>query len=131
GAARNAFSITVHTRTLGGTVTRGSDGRPISGALVKAVQADVVKGLATSGVNGSYSIPGLQTAIYNTRASAGGYISQLQSDITIALGSNATANFALSQERIVYLYDALTRLRAVVDLSGDTATYSYDAVGNL
>ena len=131
GATSNAFSITVPMGNLGGTVTRASDGSPISGALVEAVQADVVKGSATSSVNGSYSIPGLQTGIYNIRASAGGYITQLQSDITIALGSTATANFSLTQERIVYLYDALTRLRAVVDLSGDTATYSYDAVGNL
>src|SRR5437867_8261643 len=49
----------------------------------------------------------------------------------INFGGIANVNFGLTQELIVYLYDALTRLRAVVDLSGDTATYSYDAVGNL
>lgn len=30
-----------------------------------------------------------------------------------------------------YVYDALGRLVAVIDPSGDTATYQYDAVGNL
>src|SRR5262249_19029658 len=30
-----------------------------------------------------------------------------------------------------YIYDALGRLRAVIDSGGDTATYNYDAVGNL
>ena len=38
----------------------------------------------------------------------------------------------LSAQTVVqYDYDALGRLIAVVDPTGDTATYTYDAVGNV
>src|SRR5258708_203089 len=37
---------------------------------------------------------------------------------------------ASAQSGIQYFYDELGRLIAVVDPSGDTATYTYDAVGN-
>ncbi|MCC6178995.1 MAG: RHS repeat protein, partial [Chloroflexi bacterium] len=38
---------------------------------------------------------------------------------------------AQSSNDIVYIYDALGRLRSVVDPAGDAAVYVYDAVGNL
>ncbi|MGH7486726.1 MAG: IPT/TIG domain-containing protein, partial [bacterium] len=41
------------------------------------------------------------------------------------------AQSAIGQSLIQYVYDDVGRLIAVVDPSGDTATYTYDAVGNL
>src|SRR5205823_2883843 len=46
-----------------------------------------------------------------------------------------SANFSLTTTStpggIVYIYDKLSRLKAVVDPASDTAVYNYDAVGNL
>jgi YD repeat-containing protein len=36
-----------------------------------------------------------------------------------------------AQSPIQYVYDEIGRLIAVIDRSGDTATYTYDAVGNI
>ncbi|PYU12888.1 MAG: hypothetical protein DMG37_12010 [Acidobacteria bacterium] len=36
-----------------------------------------------------------------------------------------------AQSNVQYVYDALGRLAQVIDPSGNTATYNYDAVGNL
>jgi len=36
-----------------------------------------------------------------------------------------------AQSNVQYVYDALGRLTQVIDPSGNTATYNYDAVGNL
>src|SRR5215470_6159005 len=36
-----------------------------------------------------------------------------------------------AQSTIQYVYDELGRLIAVIDSNGDTATYTYDAVGNV
>jgi YD repeat-containing protein len=38
---------------------------------------------------------------------------------------------AIQADQAQYFYDALSRLRVVVDGQGNTATYNYDAVGNL
>jgi YD repeat-containing protein len=125
------FNITTPLGTVNGTVSRATGGTPIDGALVEALQAGIVQGSAVSGVNGTYSIANLATGIYEIRASAAGFLAQSQSGIGVTLGSTSAANFSLSQERIVYVYDPLSRLRAVIDVSGQTATYAYDAVGNL
>jgi len=127
----NAFNITTPLGTVNGTVSRTSGGTPIEGALVEALQAGIVQGSAVSGVNGTYSIANLATGIYEIRASAAGFLAQSQSGIGVILGNTTTANFSLSQERIVYVYDPLSRLKAVIDVSAQTATYAYDAVGNL
>src|SRR5690242_14054354 len=36
-----------------------------------------------------------------------------------------------AQSNVQYVYDAFGRLTQVIDPSGNTATYNYDAVGNL
>ena len=38
---------------------------------------------------------------------------------------------AQSANEIRYVYDEVGRLVAVIDLQGETATYNYDAVGNI
>lgn len=46
------------------------------------------------------------------------------------LKGNGQGDNAYAAE-VTYVYDAVGRLKAVVDPAGDTAMYSYDAVGNL
>ena len=42
-----------------------------------------------------------------------------------------SVNAGRAQSGIQYVYDDLSRLIAVIDPNGDTATYTYDAVGNI
>ena len=48
--------------------------------------------------------------------------------LAVCLGSGAGV---AGQSGIQYVYDELGRLIAVIDTNGDTATYTYDAVGNI
>ena len=48
--------------------------------------------------------------------------------LAACLGSGAGV---AGQSGIQYVYDELGRLIAVIDTNGDTATYTYDAVGNI
>jgi YD repeat-containing protein len=130
-ATSSAFNVTAATGIIAGTVSRADNGAPIVGALVEAYTAGVLQGSTASGVTGSYSLSTLPPGIYEIRASGPGYISQPKGGIAVTVGGNYTVNFSLVQERIVYVYDSLSRLRGVIDAAGETATYSYDAVGNL
>jgi YD repeat-containing protein len=136
-ATSAAFNITAPSGpgTIAGTVSRASDSDPISGALVEALQASVVKGSATTGGNGSYSIPSLTAGTYDVRASAGGYTTQTQNGVTVSGGATTTVNVSLNAaaitEGISYFYDELGRVKGLVNPLGEAGTYSYDAVGNL
>lgn len=126
------FSITAATGALVGVVSRADTGAPIAGASVEAFDTGgALKGSSISDASGNYSIASLGTGIMNVRASAGGFVSLPKSGVAVALGSTTSADFSLTAERVVYVYDALSRLKAVVDVAGQTATYNYDAVGNL
>jgi hypothetical protein len=99
GATSAAFNITAGSGpgTIAGTVVRASDGIPINGALVEALQANVVKGSATTGITGSYSIQGLVAGTYTVRASASTYATQTQTGVTVTVGSTTTVNFSLNR----------------------------------
>ena len=43
----------------------------------------------------------------------------------------ALPSYTQAQGGVIYVYDELGRLVGVVDPAGDTAVYTYDAVGNL
>jgi YD repeat-containing protein len=134
GATSSGFNIS-SAGTIAGSVIRTGDGSAIGGALVEALQAGVVKGSAISGANGTYSIAGLLVGTYDVRASAGGLSTQTQTGASVTSGGVTTANFSLSDvpetSGVVYAYDELNRLRAVVNPTGEAARYEYDAVGNL
>ena len=51
--------------------------------------------------------------------------------IPFALVAIALPRASSAQSAIQYVYDDLGRLIGVVDPGGDTATYQYDAVGNI
>ena len=134
GASSNAFDIFPVLGTIAGIITRSGDGSPIGGAFVEALQTGVVKGTAASGGNGNYSIFGLNSGVYDLRASAGGYTTQTQNGVTVTAGST-TVNVSLvsssNAQGLVYSYDRLGRLKGVVNPLGEAATYAYDAVGNV
>jgi YD repeat-containing protein len=57
--------------------------------------------------------------------------------VVVTVGGNSsngavfTVNSQTGTGQITYTYDSLGRLSTVVDGSGNAATYSYDAVGNI
>jgi YD repeat-containing protein len=119
--------------TISGTVTQSDGVSPIAGATVQVLVGRANGTAATTDVNGAYSITGLSAATYTVQASATGYVTRSQ-PVTLAGGGSSTANFAMQTSgngAINYMYDELGRLVGVVDASGDAATYTYDAVGNI
>ena len=118
--------------TISGKVMQANGSTPISGATVSALQANDTAGSSTTDSSGSYQISNLSALSYNVQASAAGFATQNQSNISVTAGNTTTANFNLSgQSAITYQYDALGRLIGVVDSIRGAAAYSYDAVGNL
>ncbi len=84
--ARVGLSPTLIT----GTVTDASSGQPINAATVS-----YSGGSATTGANGSYALTSVAPGTYTLTAAASGYTSRSAS-ISVAAGTTATANFALS-----------------------------------
>jgi len=148
-ATQNAVSVAIGTTTSGinfsltsagtitGNITKASGGAAINGATVQVfVGSALVSSVNTGGTN-SYSIGGLSAGAYRVQASAPSLVppvvAQSQS-VTLGAGATVTQNFALQalgSTPITYSYDNLGRLIGVTDQSGDTATYNYDAVGNI
>lgn len=97
GAPSNGVNFTVITTgTISGTITRASDATAVSGALVEAVQANVVKASATSGTDGTYSIAAVTAGTYDIRVSASGYGTAVSAGIIATAGGTVTANVSLS-----------------------------------
>ncbi|HSE15992.1 MAG TPA: IPT/TIG domain-containing protein [Pyrinomonadaceae bacterium] len=134
GQASNGSTFTVLTAgTIAGTITRTSDSAPISGALVEALQAGIVKNSATTAANGTYTMPNVVTGTYDVRVSAIGYQTKLQTGITVTTNTTTTVNESLDAAAaadISYIYDESGRLIAMVTAT-ETVAYTYDAAGNL
>ncbi|MFB3112904.1 MAG: CARDB domain-containing protein, partial [Gemmatimonadales bacterium] len=129
------ITITSSTGTIAGTVSRASDGGPISGVLVEALQSGQVQASTNTPGDGSYSIADLPVGTYDVRASATGYVTQTVTGVSVTENATTTLNFSLDAAPppgpITYIYDALGRLTGVVDPARDTVMYTYDEVGNL
>jgi YD repeat-containing protein len=129
----NNFSLSA-PGTISGQVTQSDGVTPISGASVQVyVGAAAGAGVATDG-SGNYSIGTLNAGTYSVQASAAGFVSKTRNNVAVSGGVSTNANFALftpGNGPINYAYDELGRLIAVSDSTGDTAIYSYDAVGNI
>ncbi|MCB4790804.1 MAG: carboxypeptidase regulatory-like domain-containing protein [Elusimicrobia bacterium] len=82
------------TGNLIGKVTKSDGTTAVSGALVEALQAGVVRSNATTGANGNYSIV-IETGTYDVKASLTGYYSHTTTGYNIGIGSTVTVNFAL------------------------------------
>jgi YD repeat-containing protein len=95
--ASNGVTFTVGSPgTISGTITRTTDGTPISGALVEALQSNTVIGSASTAANGTYSITGLGAGTYNVRASATGFATSTTNGVSVTAGGTTTVNMALS-----------------------------------
>jgi YD repeat-containing protein len=119
--------------TIQGRVTQSDGTTAISGATVLASAGQSSVGQTATDSNGNYSLGGLGAATYQVQASASNYVPATQS-AAVTAGSSTTENFSLQASTavpITYVYDVLGRLVAAINPSGDTAVYSYDAVGNL
>ncbi len=97
----NGVTFTVGTGTIAGIVSRVSDGNPVGGAFIEAIQSNVVLGSATTAGDGSYSIGNLAPGTYHIRASASGLGTVVLTGIAVAAGSTTTANLALPSPGIV------------------------------
>ncbi len=128
GMTSNGVSFTVLGKATG-MVSRRTDGAPLNGARVEALQSGNVIGSATTNAAGSYQIA-LGQGSYSVRALLAEYSSQTQDNVSITSGQTTTVNLQLVPI-ISYQYDELDRLVSVIDPATDSATYSYDAVGNL
>lgn len=78
--------------SMSGTITRVTGGTAISGATIQAVLSGVIKGSATSAVDGTYSIAGLDPGSYDVRAFASGFSSELRQQIAVTSSTSATVN---------------------------------------
>jgi len=119
--------------TLQGQVTQSNGTTGISGAVVQASAGQSSAGQVTADSNGNYTLGSLGPGTYQVQASASNYVPFTQS-ASVTAGSSTTKNFSLQASTavpITYVYDALGRLVGVINPSGDTAVYNYDAVGNL
>jgi YD repeat-containing protein len=136
GLSSNSITFTVSsTGTLSGAVTRASDGTGINGATVQAIQSGVVKGSATTGSNGSYSISGLQSGVFDLGASASGFLSTTQSSNLVTAGNTTTVNLVLGAPTIASLSPATGAAGQSVTINGSyfgttqsTSTVTFNGV---
>jgi YD repeat-containing protein len=123
-----------HPGTISGLVTQSGGSSPIAGAAVSASQDGVVIASTTTDGTGAYTLAGLAPGTYSADGTAIGYAPQSQSGVAVTENGTATANLSLtavSPPAVRYVYDELGRLAAAVDLNGEMAKYTYDAVGNI
>jgi YD repeat-containing protein len=116
---------------LTGIVTQ-STGAPMAGATLQALQGGVVKGTAMSNGAGSYTIANLIPGNYDLTFSLTGFNPQARSNVAVVSGSTVSQNFAIAATgTMTYAYDSLNRLVGVTDPVAGSASYTYDAVGNV
>jgi YD repeat-containing protein len=118
----------------GGIAGRVSNagGAGIAGASIAILSGSVVVATATTDTTGRYTSSLLGSGTYAVTAAASGFNAQTNNGIAVTAGINATSDFNLAGQSVVtYTYDDLGRIRTVSDSLAGTATYNYDAVGNL
>jgi YD repeat-containing protein len=120
--------------SISGKVTQSDGTTPISGAAVELFEGSVAKGVASTDGSGDYTFENLSSGTYTVQASSAGYVTQNATGVSVSSGET-TVNFSLATvppgNAIQYVYDELNRLVGAIDPAGETATYHYDAVGNL
>jgi YD repeat-containing protein len=117
--------------TVSGQVT--SDGLGVSGAGIRALASGADVGNTVSDSGGNFTLS-LRPGTYSLEASATGYGSVTQTGVVVADGGTTPAALVLAAAaptEIRYLHDEGGRLTAVIQPTGESAIYHYDAVGNL
>ncbi|MCB4792090.1 MAG: carboxypeptidase regulatory-like domain-containing protein [Elusimicrobia bacterium] len=79
-----------------GKVTKSDGTTVLSGAIIQALQSNVLKSSATTNIDGNYSIT-ICTGSYDVSASLSGYESQIKTGYSITYGSTVTVNLELTQ----------------------------------
>ena len=116
-----------------GRITETDGVTAIAGASVTAFNESTDSGHGLTDANGQYSVGGLHAGPYTVQVVHVGHKTKEQST-SVASGTSVTVDVSLDpapQGAVTYAYDDLNRLVSVVDPSGDSAVYTYDAVGNL
>jgi len=133
GGAATSVNVALATAgTITGQISASGAG-PIAGAAVNASINGVQAGSTTTDGAGAYSLP-IKPGTYTVEASAQGFTSNAQTNVVVGNGGSVIVNVTLGAKAptaISYIYDDLGRLSGVVDATGDTAIYTYDAVGNI
>jgi YD repeat-containing protein len=119
--------------TVGGKITAPDGVTPIAGAAVAVFSGPVLQGGANTNATGDYLIGALHPGTDTVVASNVGYRTVEQS-VVVPENGTATKNINLDVAgagTARYAYDGMGRLIQVIDPSGDSAVYRYDAVGNV
>ena len=95
GATSGAFVVSPPTGSIGGHITRATDGMAVASAAVTALQAGMVTATATSSTDGTYTLGGLAPGTYDVRVSAAGFQSQTRNGVAVTAGHETTINLGL------------------------------------
>jgi YD repeat-containing protein len=95
-AISNAFTVEASAGRFAGLITQGGSGSSISGALVEALQNNVVKGTYVTSSTGAYSFPVSSVGSYDLRVSTSGYPAVTRTGLMIISGNTTTVNVELS-----------------------------------
>ena len=119
--------------SISGVVTQTSNSAAIIGAAASMYLGPSQKGATSTDGSGAYALSSLHPGAYTLQMASVGYRTKEQG-VTISENVNTTANVTLDGAPtgpVQYAYDELSRLIQVIDPSGDSAIYHYDAVGNI
>jgi hypothetical protein len=93
----NSVTFTVtNTGTLGGKISRASDGTAINGAKVDVLQGGVQIATMTTPSSGLYSFGSLLAGNYDLRVSANGFGTVIQPGNQVVSGATTTVNISLA-----------------------------------
>ena len=82
--------------SISGTISDAETGNPIADATVRVTEGGDLLDTATSGADGSYSIPELPAGTYTLEARAPGFLRSTRENVQVTTGQTTTANFSLS-----------------------------------
>lgn len=85
---------TIGTALVSGRVTETS-GAVLSGSMVSALHAGLLRATAICDGSGNYQLPLLPAGIYELRVAKSGWLTSVRSSVSVAASSQQTQNFAL------------------------------------
>jgi YVTN family beta-propeller protein len=89
-----ALAVADPTGRFAGRITRASNGTPLGGVLVRALQGGLEAGTATSDAAGNYAVFSLAPGVYDLQVSAAGYVTQTFGSLTASAGRTAVRHVA-------------------------------------
>ncbi len=118
GVSSNGVAFTFSSQgTISGTVTRLSDGSPLNGATVEAMQSGSVIASATTNSSGMYSLLGVPGGVYTMWFFAPSLPPQSQTAASIA-GATTTLNVTLGAPAITSLSPSMGSVGTTMTIAG-------------